>query len=369
MPFSNYMNKEPQYNLNIKNLIFGSLLVLELLDKEEILWKCACTLCGNTINVLCSDIISGAVTSCHRCKKLKNDDDDFIAGDITKKYWESLQKYCSAKNIKLNISPEYAWIQYLKQQKRCALTGRLFNAVSDKHSFANINYNQNIAILNRVDISKGFVYGNTAWGCKQHSYVKGNTSYDDLVSMMYNKQYSDMHDILVKKHNKDVGFRLFRDIIHDMHYMFCSDKAITLNSIVVSGGMDPPHKGHYRMLKDASAYGVVIVVLNSDEWLLRKKGYIFMPFEERKEILENCKYVDFVIKAVDSDNTVCASLIDIRPDYFGNGGDRVEKNTPELKICGELGIKTAWGLGGKKIQSSSDLVNKAREKENETNNG
>jgi len=57
-------------------------------------------------------------------------------------------------------------------------------------------------------------------------------------------------------------------------------------TIMVSGGFDPLHIGHLRMIKEAAKYGKVIVVANSDAWLLRKKGYIFMPWEERKEIIE-----------------------------------------------------------------------------------
>ena len=66
------------------------------------------------------------------------------------------------------------------------------------------------------------------------------------------------------------------------HY---SDFAKTpYDTIMVSGGFDPIHVGHVRMIREAARYGDVIVVLNSDEWLMRKKGYIFMPFEERKEL-------------------------------------------------------------------------------------
>jgi cytidyltransferase-like protein len=55
--------------------------------------------------------------------------------------------------------------------------------------------------------------------------------------------------------------------------------------IAVSGAFDPIHAGHVRLINDAAAYGMVVVILNSDEWLRRKKGYVFMPWEERKEIL------------------------------------------------------------------------------------
>ena len=59
-----------------------------------------------------------------------------------------------------------------------------------------------------------------------------------------------------------------------------------MKTIAISGGFDPVHVGHLRMMKAASDFGEVIVILNSDDWLERKKGYVFMPFEERKEIIE-----------------------------------------------------------------------------------
>ena len=70
---------------------------------------------------------------------------------------------------------------------------------------------------------------------------------------------------------------------------------------VVSGGFDPLHPGHIRLIDDASLYGDVIVFLNSDDWLIAKKGKAFMPFEERKAILENLKNVDEVIDFADDD--------------------------------------------------------------------
>ena len=62
--------------------------------------------------------------------------------------------------------------------------------------------------------------------------------------------------------------------------------ATPYDTVVVSGGFDPLHAGHVRMIVDAARHGNVIVVANSDAWLKRKKGYVFMPFEERKQILE-----------------------------------------------------------------------------------
>ena len=130
-------------------------------------------------------------------------------------------------------------------------------------------------------------------------------------------------------------------------------------TIAVSGGFDPIHKGHVQMIREAAEYGNVIVLLNSDDWLIRKKGYKFMSFEERAYIVGSIKGVAVVSNVDDSDDSVCAGLRRFQPDYFANGGDRYQTNTPEMEVCEELGIAMLWNIGGGKIQSSSDLVNKA----------
>lgn len=128
-------------------------------------------------------------------------------------------------------------------------------------------------------------------------------------------------------------------------------------TIALSGGFDPVHVGHLRMIKAAAKIGRVVIILNSDDWLMRKKGYVFMTFEERKELLEAFDDVKDVVEVNDIDNSVCEALDRIRPHYFGNGGDRKSDNVPEVNLCTKLGINLAWNLGGDKIQSSSDLVN------------
>jgi cytidyltransferase-like protein len=127
--------------------------------------------------------------------------------------------------------------------------------------------------------------------------------------------------------------------------------------VMVSGGFDPIHAGHVQMIRDASRYGDVIIVANSDDWLMRKKGYVFMPFEERRMILKEIKGVMIVAAVDDSDGTICEALRILQPDYFANGGDRGRDNTPEQDVCEELGIKMLWGMGGDyKLNSSSDLA-------------
>ena len=158
--------------------------------------------------------------------------------------------------------------------------------------------------------------------------------------------------------------------------------------IIVSGGFDPVHIGHVRMFRQAAEIadtkaqvnqGRVIVALNSDEWLKRKKGKPFMLFEERKEILEAMDCVTEVIKFDDSDETACDAIKQMHEKYeylttsmFGddmlclaNGGDRIVGGVPsaESSLCKELGIKMLWGIGGEKVQSSSSLIRNMDHKE------
>jgi cytidyltransferase-like protein len=129
--------------------------------------------------------------------------------------------------------------------------------------------------------------------------------------------------------------------------------------IAVSGGFDPIHKGHVRMIREAAKHGDVVVILNSDDWLMRKKDYKFMDFIERSYIAGSIKGVIMTSGVDDADGTVCEALRRIRPDAFANGGDRYDTNTPEMDVCKELGIEMLWNIGGEKEQSSSDLVDKA----------
>jgi cytidyltransferase-like protein len=126
--------------------------------------------------------------------------------------------------------------------------------------------------------------------------------------------------------------------------------------VLVSGGFDPLHIGHVNMIQAAAELGDVVVVINSDEWLKRKKGYVFMPWQERGGILESLKGVVEVSSVKDEGGSVCEALDRIRPDVFANGGDRTDENIPELDTCQRLGIEAVWGVGGGKIQSSSSLV-------------
>jgi len=133
-------------------------------------------------------------------------------------------------------------------------------------------------------------------------------------------------------------------------------------TVMVSGGFDPVHAGHIRMIRDAANFGDVIVIANSDDWLFRKKGFVFMTFEQRAEILNSIKGVIIVDSVDDTDGTVCEAIRRLKPDFFANGGDRGRSNTPEQSVCEEMGVKLLWGVGGdKKLASSSELVKNSRD--------
>lgn len=133
-----------------------------------------------------------------------------------------------------------------------------------------------------------------------------------------------------------------------------------MKTVCVSGGFDQVHRGHIRMIIAAAKFGNVVVILNSDDWLRRKKGYVALPWDHRAEIMGIVPGVVDVVKVDDSDGTVCEALRRIRPDIFANGGDRTAFNTPELALCEELGIEMLFHVGGDKIESSSEIADAIR---------
>lgn len=133
-------------------------------------------------------------------------------------------------------------------------------------------------------------------------------------------------------------------------------------TVMVSGGFDPIHAGHIRMICAAAKYGDVVIIANSDDWLYRKKGFVFMEWERRVEILNAIKGVVLVDSVDDTDDTVCEAINRLKPTYFANGGDRGRSNTPEQTVCNKLGIELLWAIGGEeKLDSSSELARKARD--------
>tara|TARA_B110000444_G_scaffold256115_1_gene291826 strand:+ start:3833 stop:4612 length:780 start_codon:yes stop_codon:yes gene_type:complete len=130
---------------------------------------------------------------------------------------------------------------------------------------------------------------------------------------------------------------------------------------VVSGGFDPLHSGHINLLESASAHGEKLIVLcNSDDWLTRKKGRPFMPFEERATILARMHMVDNVYGVDDSNGSVTKGLIDVRNAFgqhheyvFCNGGDRKKDNIPEMSVDG---YSFQFSVGGDFKANSSSWI-------------
>ena len=165
----------------------------------------------------------------------------------------------------------------------------------------------------------------------------------------------------------------------------------TKTVMILSGGFDPIHSGHIELMENAKQMADHLVVcVNSDEWLVKKKGINFLPINERMKILSNLRCVDDVIAFPDDEygsavngiklavekykdhfkDYVFIDVGDIYASYpiktefiFGNGGDRNDKNVPsqEQKYCDENGIKLIWNLGGDKCNSSSWILNRYRD--------
>ena len=134
------------------------------------------------------------------------------------------------------------------------------------------------------------------------------------------------------------------------------------NIVLVSGGFDPIHSGHIKLIREASKHGNVVVLLNSDKWLQNKKGKEFLPFYEREIIMRELKNVIDVISFDDSDKTCIDGLKKARKKYFkdniifANGGDRNNKTTPESFFCDENNIRLLWGVGGNDKSNSSSWI-------------
>ena len=136
-----------------------------------------------------------------------------------------------------------------------------------------------------------------------------------------------------------------------------------IKTVAVSGAFDPLHAGHIRYIREAAKLGDrLVVILNSDAFLLRKKGFIFRPFEERKEIIESIKGVDEVIAAIDDDQTVRKTLEIVQPDIFAKGGYwTVIDNIPEADVCLKIGCKLLTNVGGSKLFADKELDSKLKD--------
>jgi len=135
--------------------------------------------------------------------------------------------------------------------------------------------------------------------------------------------------------------------------------------VLVTGGFDPLHSGHIEYFNAAKELGDKLIVgINSDEWLARKKGQPFMPWQERAAIVANLRVIDRVINFDDSDNSAKGAIRKARsifPNHeiiFANGGDRTKDNIPEMDLLNEyLNLRFVFAVGGEnKLNSSSWIL-------------
>lgn len=167
---------------------------------------------------------------------------------------------------------------------------------------------------------------------------------------MNNKIYADINDLAA--HLKDKDYQVY----------------------VTSGGFDPLHVGHLRCIQESAEIaqrgtrsgndwtpGVLVVIVNGDGFLMRKKEYAFMECEERMEIIAGLQGVDYVVPWDDGSQTVTGALEILKPQFFLKGGDRDNRdNVPEFEVCKDINCKVIFNVGGGKVQSSSHLVKKTR---------
>jgi len=130
--------------------------------------------------------------------------------------------------------------------------------------------------------------------------------------------------------------------------------------VIVTGGFDPIHSGHIEYFKAARALGDVLIVgINSDEWLIRKKGRPFMPWPERNTIVSNLDPVDATLRFDDSDGSAVDAIRKVKqlyPDHkiiFANGGDRTANNIPEMVFDD---VEFVFGVGGEDKKNSSSWI-------------
>ena len=132
--------------------------------------------------------------------------------------------------------------------------------------------------------------------------------------------------------------------------------------VLVTGGFDPLHSGHINYFKSAKTLGDMLIVgLNSDEWLERKKGRAFMPWNERLCIINNLSMVDEVYTFDDEDGSAKAFIKQVRAHYpdaeliFANGGDRTAANIPEMDVV-DANLSFEFAVGGEDKKNSSSWI-------------
>lgn len=302
---------------------FGRLIVTKKIGISKwnkVIWECKCD-CGNIITSNAS-YLARDTQSCGCLKKEKIHNRCWKGyGEISQDFWSTIKRNAFSRGIEFNISIEEAWKIYTKQNHRCALTGLYI------YFSKNTKKKKPTASLDRINSMYGYIKENIQWVHKKVNIMK---------NIFCNDEFNHFCKLVIQ--NKEKGVKV----------------------VAASGGFDCLHAGHVEYLQMAKTLGdQLIVIVNTDEFLIKKKGYVFMPLKERLAIISALRCVDDVVASVDKDQTVCETLRLIKPDIFAKGGDRSATEIPEAAVCAELNIKIIDGLGDK-IQSSSDLVKKSK---------
>ncbi len=152
--------------------------------------------------------------------------------------------------------------------------------------------------------------------------------------------------------------KVYNNVEEFLEAMWCDDCPIYMTS----GGFDPLHVGHLRCILETAERadqdgGYVVVIVNGDGFLNRKKGKPFMAERERAEIIAAIRGVDAVVIWDDGGQTVVGAIAALKPNFFTKGGDRAApEDIPEWDICQEVGCQVLFNVGGGKVQSSSWLI-------------
>ena len=151
----------------------------------------------------------------------------------------------------------------------------------------------------------------------------------------------------------------------EVDYVISEIRRVPNSKIVaISGFFSPLHEGHIEYFEKAKALcgsnDFLVCILNTDEQQQLKRGFIFQNYKTRFSILKHIDCIDFIIPAVDIDQTVCETIRLLQPDIFAKGGDRFNNEIPEARVCNELGILMVDGLGAK-INASSKIIEGVKE--------
>ena len=152
------------------------------------------------------------------------------------------------------------------------------------------------------------------------------------------------------------------EIFSELTYKSKRIRTMSRKIVVASGYFDPLHFGHIEYLSQAKQLGdQLIVIVNNDRQAQLKKGFSFMPADQRIRLIRELRCVDHALIAVDEDRTVRKTLELLQPAIFANGGDADNHNIPEADVCERLGIEMIDGLGNK-INSSRTILGAMQQK-------